>query len=288
MTHTDPTAAALLRAILLCPADDTARLVFADWLDEHAGTSGYTPCPECKGEGRPSRQYPLLCRKCGGTGLVPASNGFAERAEFIRAQVFGRGLLGTAQACPHCVDGARLGDVGTGAPPRCTECCGTGSRYAREWGGIPCPACGDVRAKIGGFVGACALCDSSGLAPVEFRRGFVERVRCRMGDVLRFAPLASAYVSVEHTPMAWTLTPWAAGVLAAHPVTAWEITDEWEPRYDMDQWGWEEHHLPAPVIQELGGENESWFDTPELARAALALAVGRVARRLAGLPEVKP
>lgn len=34
MTHTDPEGAALLRAILMHPAEDTPRLVYADWLQE--------------------------------------------------------------------------------------------------------------------------------------------------------------------------------------------------------------------------------------------------------------
>ena len=31
---------ALLAAVLAAPADDTPRLVFADWLDDHAGEDG--------------------------------------------------------------------------------------------------------------------------------------------------------------------------------------------------------------------------------------------------------
>jgi uncharacterized protein (TIGR02996 family) len=77
---------ALLQAILQAPADDAPRLVYADWLDEHAGDA---PCPACDGKG----WHPgdVGCSHCGatavgtvGSGRVP--NGFAERAEFIRLQ----------------------------------------------------------------------------------------------------------------------------------------------------------------------------------------------------------
>jgi uncharacterized protein (TIGR02996 family) len=76
------------------PACDAHRLVYADWLDEHAGS---VPCPECKGTGRQSswdedgdrEGTPCFrwqdCSRCKGTGAVP--DGRRERAEFIRVQV---------------------------------------------------------------------------------------------------------------------------------------------------------------------------------------------------------
>lgn len=81
MTDTDATTddTALLRSILGNPADDTARLVYADWLDENDGArecccvaSGYAFGDTCG-------------NRCLRTGLI--RNGFAERAEFIRVQV---------------------------------------------------------------------------------------------------------------------------------------------------------------------------------------------------------
>lgn len=80
---THPEALAHLGAILASPADDTPRLAFADWLVDHAEA---VPCREqavhYKGLGG-VRKYPK-CPKCAGTGSL--SNGFAERAEFIRVQ----------------------------------------------------------------------------------------------------------------------------------------------------------------------------------------------------------
>lgn len=92
--------AAFLRRIIEAPADDTPRLVYADWLEENAGR---LPCPECAGakrvrdysfkpyhlpdgfgaEGVPYRVFD--CPACQGLGRG-ASDGRAERAEFIRLQ----------------------------------------------------------------------------------------------------------------------------------------------------------------------------------------------------------
>lgn len=84
----DTDEAALLRSILEEPANDTPRLVYADWLEERAGT---TICSRC--DGHRFIEYPeptysgtskTTCFRCGGTGRIP--NGYAERAEFIRVQ----------------------------------------------------------------------------------------------------------------------------------------------------------------------------------------------------------
>lgn len=81
----DATESALLAAVLAAPADDLPRLVYADWLDENAGT---VPCPGRCLEGWLPRTDGRLgadqCRICRGSGTV--SNGKRERAEFIRTQ----------------------------------------------------------------------------------------------------------------------------------------------------------------------------------------------------------
>jgi uncharacterized protein (TIGR02996 family) len=72
---------AFIDAIREAPEDDAPRLVYADWLDEHAGT---VPCDQCdRGDTQgSSKQWMSSCAKCGHTGWV--SNGSTERAEFIR------------------------------------------------------------------------------------------------------------------------------------------------------------------------------------------------------------
>jgi uncharacterized protein (TIGR02996 family) len=82
-----PEAAAFWAAVRNRPDDDTPRLVFADWLDDHAGTMA---CPGCKGKGRRTARTPPVtcevdCWDCGGSGRV--SNGNAERAELIRVGI---------------------------------------------------------------------------------------------------------------------------------------------------------------------------------------------------------
>lgn len=114
MTTTDELA--LLAAVCEHPADDTPRLAYADWLEDHAGG---VACMRCAGTGKlyewtckvcgatPDEAgcvehdrgcyqidpdgggtewvEPEGCDKCRGTGTVP--DGRRERAEFIRAQV---------------------------------------------------------------------------------------------------------------------------------------------------------------------------------------------------------
>lgn len=84
---------ALLRAILDDPLDDTVRLAYADWLDEHPGT---TTCPVCA---RPPDAKNHVtghmfvgwghgwqpCSRCDTTTLVP--DGRAKHAHFIRRQI---------------------------------------------------------------------------------------------------------------------------------------------------------------------------------------------------------
>lgn len=67
----------LVAAVSATPADDTPRLVYADWLDEHAGTV------DCFCKGRKWKQ-PDPCHRC--NGRYGLSDGRRERAEFIRVQ----------------------------------------------------------------------------------------------------------------------------------------------------------------------------------------------------------
>lgn len=99
---TDETA---LKAAIWCdPENDTYRLVYADYLDEH---DGVVPCGACQGTGWTTRakagdtyatESPYLipdfatvgCPRCDGRrdrrGTGSVSNGFAARAELIRVQ----------------------------------------------------------------------------------------------------------------------------------------------------------------------------------------------------------
>lgn len=285
MTHTDPTAAGLLRGVLLNPENDTARLVYADRLEEIAGT---VPCPTCKGGGKEpapplingtdGKTYRYIeplgpCPTCKGTGTV--NDGLAERAELIRVQCWMAQQPHPHDVCPGC--GYEPADGYRHNSPECpytrADALLTGAR-CHEWFGAPCPACGGTGHDGGdvydrGMVGNCLHCFFvwKGLAPVNVRRGFVESVRCRMRDVLEAGRF---------------LSQWARGVLEAHPVTRWEILDR-EPERVASGYAFRRTALPPEVFLELEGHPHC--PTPQAARLLLARAVGRVARRLAGLSE---
>lgn len=89
--------AALLHAIRLHPAEDTPRLIYADWLDENAEPGN--SCGRCRGRGETVAHWQSTsdtwgsvdrCCDCDGTGRV--SDGRRERAEFIRIQIRIAGL----------------------------------------------------------------------------------------------------------------------------------------------------------------------------------------------------
>lgn len=86
---------AFLNAIKVTPADDAPRLVYADWLEENAGT---VDCDWCRGTGEDRPPNPVdtpqgrfvytgplgPCPKCKGDRVRP--DGRRERAELIRGQ----------------------------------------------------------------------------------------------------------------------------------------------------------------------------------------------------------
>lgn len=87
---------AMLAAVAAAPDEDTPRLVYADWLDDHADT---VPCPACKGRGHDDTPWPMSngCDTCRGSGSV--SDGRRERAEFVRVQVE---IARMRSCCPIC------------------------------------------------------------------------------------------------------------------------------------------------------------------------------------------
>lgn len=282
MTTTHPDLTALLAAVCQFPDDDTPRLVLADWLDEH-------------------EQH--------------------ERAEFIRVQVELARLQQNEEA-------TEKGD--REAYMRLRRLIGRQAALLSDpdrhvgWVGVRCPACKGAGAMVQMAYPesvddppqhevsiVCGLCNGTRLVASRFARGFVDRVTCRMGDVLRPCECG------ECGGLETILTDWARGVLAAHPVTRWEIVDR-EPwtSHASAYWGWWSENPPHPpdastlphvVMAALAGDSRRidssislrytpdthppggtvLFATEAEARDALALAVGRVARRLAGL-EVTP
>lgn len=106
--------AAFLRHICENPADDTPRLVFADWLDENARKV----CWRCEGTGKVSVEFSRIepthtdieCGSCGGSGAGEQSDGCRERAAFIRYQIAeGFTLTATGGPCAWTIDGTTIG-----------------------------------------------------------------------------------------------------------------------------------------------------------------------------------
>lgn len=119
------TESGLLRAILESPGCDNARLAYADFLEEHAGD---VECPKCVLEVRGRGECPMpgwldhrhtlrKCESCSGSGRV--SNGFAERADFIRVQCeiphleaeTDYEIHNTGMCSPYCTQCPRLTDL---------------------------------------------------------------------------------------------------------------------------------------------------------------------------------
>jgi uncharacterized protein (TIGR02996 family) len=97
---------AFLAAIADNPADDTTRLVYADWLDEQPAV--YRKCAACQGSGfeevrkivgqmgyltssgkiiLTKPKVETTCSACGGDGKEPCDTSRRDRAEFIRVQI---------------------------------------------------------------------------------------------------------------------------------------------------------------------------------------------------------
>lgn len=260
-TATDTTLAGLLRDILTHPHDDTPRLVYADRLDELAGSAacgrcggdgsliGDPECESCSGAGRvadPDSEYNdgtmdcpdcdrIDCPACGGTGSV--SNGLAERAEFVRVQV--------EIAHHEIAAGHRLADHCCCVPCVCSKPLRDRERelwtaaHARKWG------LGDGWRRT---VHATSL--GTGTLPAAFvSRGFVAELRCDLrtfaggecgrcqdqpgwaftaGSRLRRCPDCSG---TGRTPGL------AAAIFASQPVTVVRLTCR-RPHYNGYGYGW--------------------------------------------------
>lgn len=158
---TTTTALDHITAINTHPDDDTPRLVYADWLDEHAGTV------DCFCKGRKWKQ-PDPCHRC--NGRYGLSDGRRERAELIRVQ------------CELTAIGPADTVRGKGANLR---------RRERElWGGP------DDRTRLLGtpdWMLLTVIPSNMHELPVGWRalglvyRGFVEEIRCAATDWLRHA-----------------------------------------------------------------------------------------------------
>ena len=272
MNATD-TRSQLLAEIAARPGDDTLRLAFADWLDEHGD--------------RPDD---------------------AGRAEFIRLDVerhrrwpdFAR--VREADRPTTYSDWERLAAV----EKRLLE---LGTAHP-EWSRCLCPRCGGKGTTETDYYGlhgerrrvvTCPTCSGTGdlflrhvddrthatePRTVTFARGFADAVHCTLADA--FAP--------DGTPTAWALavvreTPAVRFVLADTTPFHRNAADG-SPFGSGLVWDWSSAHVPDFLMREMAashpdnvagtpGRDVWWveFETEAEALDALALAAGRVARR---------
>ena len=80
----------LLKAVLAAPADDTPRLVYADWLEEYAGDIA---CPTCHGSGKESVYQ-------GGGGPSSLARDATRRVQYLTAAASGPSSSGCRSSWP--------------------------------------------------------------------------------------------------------------------------------------------------------------------------------------------
>jgi uncharacterized protein (TIGR02996 family) len=170
------THANLMAAVLERPGDDTARLVYADWLDDHADPGGQ--CGDCDGHGliddsgRGSSEG-TTCEACRGFGGWK-SDGHRERAEFIRVQ------CRLSELAPHCETSMACAGCRC---ERCQEYDGLRRREGMLWFRVR-----EAVAPIGfhlslfgdGATMGVVAGDENANAGYVVRRGFVDEIRLPM------------------------------------------------------------------------------------------------------------
>jgi hypothetical protein len=261
-TTTDSTLATLHHAILLNPGDDLPRLVYADRLEELAGS---VPCDACRGHG--SETSPAgdseRCITCNGTGYV--SNGYADCAEFIRLQVeIAR------------IDAPTLSEIKSGAYPDRKE---LRLRERSLWVSIPVDAW--LLKLLDGITYSRTVFESVGGSSAYVHRGFVSSIRLTPEQF------------EQHAAELFSTHPITEVVLR-------DKEPYFNDGYDDDEasegYTWfhyrndDEDSIPPEIFRELdgytsGGINCRNYPTREAALAALSRACVRYGRRLAGLPE---
>ena len=219
MTSDEP---ALLAAILAAPEEDTPRLVYADWLDENAGT-----VRKCMGQHQHAgkvgqelhgivhttdpRQLHHHCdEKC------EVSDGRRERAEFIRGQIK-FSLLDDAVklAARGCLEHNILGEPGTPAAWLRRE------RELLETLFTASATNMKTRNRMEWFTGLWMKLRLDSFW--SFSRGFVSELTCDASDWLCYADRLTAIHPIEVVKVR-NISPWA-------DVTAWGMPRGKEGKY---------------------------------------------------------
>lgn len=280
MTPTLSTIAALRRAVLLDPHDDTARLVLADALDEHgdpmqAKWAALIRCQiEMVGLSSTDRTCPFLddygmskprweegicqCRGCVLTRLESAL--LRDLTPWLR-----RG-----ERCERCKGKGMLRKRATrlgGEEHRCPTCHGTG------WLGSLVE-----RRVVESVYGYSAEYDFT--IPATFSRGLVSRVELTAAQVQDAAFMARLFAE-------WPVTE--AGLVGKRSGSTsfgwWNPNQSTLSDYDS---------IPSAVWERLNNyelhpgrdSRYKWYPTAEAANAALSRAIVALGRAAAGLPQI--
>lgn len=242
------TGEALLRSVLCEPDDDTRRLAYADAIEENAGE---VECPTCRGKKKVVRlpeKHGWTCPRCAGTGRV--SDGRAERASFIRAQV----ELARTEPCESVGKWAKCNHV-----PECRNC--------------------TLRRRESELLLLCPLWFEVGADKTEWERGFVSGLAWNTEQFVRHAAAIFAAQPVtevrlvDREPFPSNERPqglfWREGVVDDERYTL--------PSPIFDELEWDAELSPDHL------DGKYWPDM-EQTRAALSRACVQYGRTLAHLP----
>lgn len=295
---------ALLSAILEDPDDDTVRLVYADWLQEHETVE--------------------VCRQCVGLGghIVPRGATHRTPANAMRRKDFkvgGRAYVARWEKCARCAGKEHASNgyavyaafirrsiIGPDNPFLVLEVFGVGGAEVFEMprGWFHC-----------GTVNKAELAVRNDPAAKIFltRRGFVDAIFCPaevlFGNVCTFCDAAGMFrTSGSYAECPQCLDPRmgigtgvTGGVLrelfSLHPITRVVVTDRrpvpFEPRYQYFNWdgltadGWEDPYGIPRLVENAISSAEWKFPTEADAYRVLSAACVKIGRLTAGLKERK-
>lgn len=252
---------ALYRAILDNPADDTVRLVYADWLDESGNDAARAEFIRVQVE---------LARKRASEPPAPTK----ELAKFVRDLV----QLENRERKLRAAHGRGWARVPWGQG-------GKGDAFDWQLTGPPTVAPPESGVWSASYPLACAT--------PHWHRGFVGRV-----DVPALSWVCEFVPPKWDNPPEWRVTPWAIAIARTHPVTEFVIGDREPQPWNATEgpFTWERDTSPTfphELLPVLWGELEGAtldntfdgikvYESRKNALLALAQAAGRFVRRAAG------
>ena len=255
---------ALLAAILAAPDDDTPRLVYADWLDEHGSKEDsdraelvrlqyeISSWGQISNEDRHEAASILERRRRYNFALLKANS---RAAKLAREQILlARNPQWSQLPCPVC-DSKR------------TE------RYCDAAGDMDDRDCAECR-------GAGDLLHFFGISrTLTWRTGFIDSVSCRFDEVFQVKSGNGMELLRYFHP-----TPWALAVVSRLPVTRLAIGDRMPTQVDSCFWYW-----PSRLVPDfLCCGKDGFFPTHEAALDALAVAACSTVRQHAASVQSLP